>query len=116
MATQAQTKKGQAMLTQHLFTFFPLVVALAAWPRARDSEQLGKFSTLALIFACLAVSASIFIARSDAPSAVLLVVHLACFALTLFFSSRILRAQGLRWYDALVAAYAVVAVTLGFIA
>lgn len=104
------------MLSQLLFTFFPLVVALVAWPRARDDDQLGKFSTLALTFACLAVSASIFVDRTDSPSAFLLIGHLGSFALTLFFSSRILRARGLRWYDALVAAYAVIAVTLGFIA
>ncbi|MCH2250710.1 MAG: hypothetical protein MK042_13040 [Cognatishimia sp.] len=95
------------MSTDLLITFFPLIVALAAYPRGRQSEQAGRLSTLSLIFACCAVSAHIFVTRGgDSASPLLLLTNAACVILTLFFAARVVRLAGLRWYDALVLLYA----------
>ena len=90
-----------------LITFFPLVVALAAYPRGRHSEKAGRLSTLAMIFACCAVSAHIFVTRQAAgASPLLLLTNAACVLLTLFFAARVARLEGLRWYDGGVLLYA----------
>ena len=102
------------MLPQTLMLFFPLLVAVSVYPRARINEQAGKFSTLALIFACCAVSAGVFVNRSlEDPRPWLAIAQMGSFLLTLYFSARIIRMAGLRWYDGLVALYGVAAIALG---
>jgi hypothetical protein len=88
-------------------------VAIATYPRAKHSEQAGRFSTLSLIFACCAVSAHVFVTRhGDDASTLLLLSNSICFILTLYFAARVIRLAGLRWYDALVALYAGLAILL----
>ena len=90
-----------------LTTFFPLVVAISTWYRGKHSEQATRFSTLALIFACCAVSAHVFVTRNGVEANPLLAItHMVCFILTLYFSARIVRLAGFRWYDVIVLLYA----------
>lgn len=108
-----QSVKNPSMSIDLLITFFPLVVAIAAYPRGKHSEAAGRLSTLSLIFACCAVSAHIFVTRNGADaSPLLLLTNAACVLLTLFFAARVVRLAGLRWYDALVLVYAALAALL----
>ena len=87
-----------------LITFFPLVVAISPWYRGKHSEQAGRFSTLSLDLrllrrqrACLRDPQ-----RDRGEPAARLLTHMVCFVLTLYFSARVVRLAGFRWYDVIV--------------